>query len=300
MSEGLPSGATSLEVEEGAALVGAVTDPTATATEDPEPEGVITSATGVKMVPLAAVQAERGRRKEAEGKVTAAETELATIRPKAQRYDEVAPVIQQAMPIIEGIKRRPDLVAQLNQPAPAVTPPAGPLTTEEAVEYAKDFDLFDTDGKPDVARAQRIAKRHAEMSTRSTQQAIAPFQQNEAQRQSATNYQHFAQMKDANGNLPDPKILANVWANVPPEQSANPNVANVLYLMALGQQVALGKGGKPPLAPVLTTEAPGGGRVLSPTITPIDTNVMKAAGITEANYKETAARFKPGQSNSLE
>jgi len=304
MSEGLPAGAVSLESEENATLVGAITDPTVTAAEpaaeEQEPEGVVTTATGVKMVPLAAVQAERGRRKEAEGKFTAAETELATIRPKAQRYDEVEPQIRAAMPIIQGIQRRPDLVAQLNQPAPAVKEPAGPLSDQEAIDHAKALDLYTPTGEPDVARAQNVAKMYAGIAQRQTQQAIAPFQQNEAQRQSATNYQHFAQMKDATGNVVDPKVLANVWANVPAEQSANPAVANVLYLMALGQQQALGKSPRAALPAVIPTESVGGGKTSSPAITTVDQSMMRAAGIAEKDYTATSARFKPGQSNFLE
>lgn len=299
----VPAGSMSLEQEEGTSLVGAVTDPEVTAAEpnaegEPEPEGTISTPAG-KVVPLSALQHERGLRKEAQGKLTAHDAEVAELRTKAQKYDEVAPVIQQAMPIIEGIKRRPDLVAQLNQPMPAAKEPAGPLTAEEAVDYAKDFDLYKPDGTPDIDRAQRIAKRHADMSSRTTQQAIAPFQQNEAQRQAIANFNHYAAMKDAHGNVVDRQTLINVWNNVPPEQAAVPAVANVLYLMALGQQVSQGKGPKAPMAPVLTTESPGG-RPGGPAITTVDQSIMKAAGIAPKAYEETSARFKPGQANSLE
>jgi hypothetical protein len=293
MSDGLPAGAQALEPEEGTAIVGP--DPTV-AQEDAEPAGVV-EQNGVKMVPLAALKETRTQLKE---QLKAKDTEIGTLKPKAEKYDQVEPQIRAAMPIIEGIQRRPDLVAQLNQPAPAPKVAAGPLSEAEAVDYAKDFDLYKADGSPDIDRAQRIAKRHADMSARSTQAAITPFVQNEAQRQSAANFANVAAYVDPSGNSVDRTILENVWRNIPVEMSAKPEVAGVLYRMALAEQIIQGKAPKPGLAPALITESPGGRALAAPSITQIDTQIMKAAGISDKQYAETAARFKPGQSNFLE
>lgn len=301
MSSELPAGAMSLEPDEDTAIVGAVADPTVPLVDadDADPEGTITIPSG-KVVPVGAVQAERGRRKEAEKALTAKDAEIATLKAKADKYDQVEPQIRAAMPIIEGIQRRPDLVAQLNQPAPVAKEAAGPLTADEAVEYAKDFDLFTPEGKPDVDRAQRIAKRHETMNARSTANAIAPFAQNEAQRQSQTLYRQVASYKDAQGNTVDATILKNIWNLIPAEQSSKPEVAGVLYRMALAEQMIQGKGPKPGLPPVVQTEGVGQRTTQNTTITGIDTQMMKAAGIAEKDYTATASRFKPGQSNSLE
>jgi hypothetical protein len=64
--------------------------------------------------------------------------------------------------------------------------------------------------------------------------------------------------------------------------------------------VLQGKQPKPALAPVVPTESPGGRATQQPSITQIDTNIMKAAGISDKQYADTAAKWKPGQSNALE
>lgn len=298
MSDGLPAGATSLEPDAGAEIVGV--DPHVAAEPEGEPDGTITTTSGVKMVPLAAVTETRAKLKDAKATIAAKDTELATVKAKADKYDQVEPQIRAAMPIIEGIQRRPDLVAQLHQPAPRAQEPAGPLTAEEAVEYARDFDLFTPDGKPDVDRAQRIAKRHDVMSQRSTAAAVAPFAMNEAQRQSQTNLQSVAAYRDAAGHVVDPTILKAIWEKVPAEMSAKPEVAGVLYRMALAEQMIQGKMPKPGPGPVVQTEGVGHRTTVAQTITGIDQSMMKAAGIAEKDYKETSARFQPGRSNFLE
>lgn len=288
----LPPGATSLEPEEGTTLVGAVTDADSTET-DTEPEGTVTTPTGEKMVPLKALTSERGLRKEAQ-------KSLKEVQPKADEYDRVKGQVQAVMPLIERVKARPDVLKMLDQPPQADPTPPGPLSAQEAVEYAKDFDLFTPEGKPDVDRAQRIATRNLQMTARQTAMQMAPIVGNEAQRQSATNFNHFAQMQMADGTTVDQKILAEMWKHVPAEQSANPAVANVLYLTAIGEQVRQGKSPKAGPGPVLITEGMGHSRQPAKTLTDLDTSIMKAAGIAEKTYKDTAERFKPGQPNALE
>lgn len=305
MSDGLPPGAQSLETpEDGATPVGAVTDPNVPLTEtahvedDKEPEGTITIPQG-KVVPLAAVTEERGKRKDAEAKLKAKDQEVAQLKQKADQFDQVEQQVRVAMPIIQRIQNRPDILAMLDQPPVPPKQAAGPLSEQEAIDYANDFDLFTRDGKPDVERAQRIAKRHADQAARASSAVIAPVLQNDAQRNSATLFQHYATLKDGAGNTVDRTILAEVWSNVP-VGGVTPEVANVLYLTALGLQQ---QRGKTPLAkpgPVVPTESPGGPSSKPQQITELDRSIMRHSGISEKSYAATAAKYQPGRINSLE
>lgn len=300
----------SVSLEEPAAVVGPgqpvvetpapVGEAPAAAIEDPEPEGTITTPAG-KVVPLAALQAERGKRKDAESKLLP-DADLQALRDKAARYDQTAAYVQQAQPIIEAIRSRPDLVQLAKQPATPSPVAAGPLSEQEAVEYAKDFDLYTTDGKPDVDRAQRIAKRNADINARQMQQTVAPLVQNEAQRVSAALYQRYLQTPETNGFKIDARYLAEAWNTVPPEMiAANPQVGEVLFRTALANQVLAGH--KPTTVvttPVVPTESVGGGRPAEGVLTAIDEKFLGASGMKRADFQSTANAYKAGQSNSLE
>lgn len=299
--DGLPSGALSLE--DNPTIVGA--SPAVAAAEPDEdavPEGTIDGSGGVKFVPLSAVIAERTGRKEASKQVTALTEKLTAAEQKAAKYDELAGYVDQARPIIEAVRNRPDLVEQARRPAPAPETPKA-LSDAEAVEYAKDLDLYKPDGTPDVDRAQRLAGRQAELASRSAQAAIAPFQANDAQRASASMLQQIASFKDASGHTVDTGILKEVWAGVPAELSQKPEVAGVLYQIALAQSIMQGKykGTQPPGAPpVVVTESLGGGRQGPKELDAFGAKFARAADIKPAEFAKQSERFKPGQTNSLE
>ena len=260
--------------------------PPAPVAED-EPEGTIAAADGQKYVPLGAVKAERERRKEAEGKLT----ELEPLRQKAQKYDEAKDYLETARPYIEKAR------ADLQRPQ---TPAVDPALEAEAIEYAKDFDLFTPEGKHDVARAMRIMKRNDERSAKQAQQAVSPILQTEAQRQSLGLYQHYLNQPEVNGVKVDPKFLAEQWQMVPQEISADPKVAQVLFINAIGRQILSGH--KPISAPPppLVTESVGHGRPSEVTLTEDSEKFLRASGMQPKEFKETRERYKPGQSNSLE
>lgn len=305
-AEGLPAGALSLEGEP--ALVGAITErpdpPAAEPVSDDEtvPDGTIEGTGGVQFAPVRAVIAERTQRKEAQKEAAALKTQLTEAQAKAQKYDELAGYVDQARPIIEAVRNRPDLVEQARRPAPAPETPKA-LSDAEAVEYAKDLDLYKPDGTPDVDRAQRLAGRQAELASRSAQAAIAPFQANDAQRASTAMLNQLATFKDANGHTVDTNILKEVWAGVPAELSQKPEVAGVLYQIALAQSIMQGKykGTQPPGAPpVVVTESLGSTRQGPKEIDAFGAKFARAADIKPAEFVKQSERFKPGQTNSLE
>lgn len=293
MSDELAPGAMSLEEPE---LVGPVTQaPEPVADDDAPPPGTIDGSGGVKFVPLDAVIAERRQRKEATAKLAEKDAELAALKPKADEWDKAKAHVEQALPLIEKMRNRPDLMAQLDKP-PAQDATPKPLTDAEAVEYAKDFDLYKADGTPDVDRAQRIAARNEALADRRAQAAVAPFRQNDAQRASQDMKAKLLAYKDASGSTIDAAALEQAWSIVPPELSARPEVAEVLYLMAKGIQS--GKPGKPaPPGPALQTESLGGGAKVE---SDKPSRFAQAAGISQAEFRKTASAFKPGAVNVLE
>lgn len=288
MADELAPGAMSLEEPE---LVGPVTqspDP-----DDAPPPGTIEGSGGVKFVPLGAVIEERTKAKEAKAATAALQTELDSVKGKADLWDRAKAQVEQALPLIEKMKGRPDLMAQLDRPAPTTLQT---LTDTEAIEYAKDFDLYKTDGTPDVDRAQRIAARHDAMADRRAEAKIAPFRQNDHQRASADLKAKLLVYKDASGTTLDPQALEQVWGIVPPELSARPEVAEVLYLMAKGIASSKPEKARGP-GPVLQTESIGGGGKVE---SDKPSRFATAAGISQAEFKKTASAFKPGAVNVLE
>ncbi len=300
MSDGMVPGSMSLEQPdtEGATAVGVISDPAVPVTdaEESEPEGTITTQKGEKLVPIGAVIAERGRRKDAERSAKDKDDLIGQLKPKADRYDQVEPQIRAAMPIIEKIRNRPDLIKLADQPREE---PGGPLTKAEAIEYAKNFDLFLPDGTPDIDRAQRIETFNQQRTQKAVREQMAPLVGHTATQQSNAFKQQYAALALADGTKVDQRYLDQVWANVPPEMAANPDVARILYLASAGLERVSSKTGARP-GPVVQTEGVGGRQTQAPAITDLDTSIMKSAGISQKTYKETSARFKPGQSNSLE
>ncbi len=300
----LPAGSISLEDEPAIVGLGqpdpAAPEPAAP-DDDTVPDGTIEGTGGVQFAPVKAVIAERTQRKEAQRERDALKEQLTAAQQKAQRYDELAGYVEQARPIIEAVRSRPDLVEQARHPRQESAPK--PLSEAEAVDYAKDLDLYKPDGTPDVDRAQRLAQRQELLAQRSAQQAIAPFQANDAQRASHTMKQQILAYKDSNGHTVDAAILNDLWAGVPAELSAKPEVAGVLYQMALGATVAAGKykGTQPPgPPPPLQTESLGSRGGVPKDLDVFGQKFAKAADIKPSEFAKASGRYVPGQTNSLE
>src|SRR3990167_7812082 len=216
-----------LSLEEPAEIVGPgqpAPEAEVQAEDETPPEGTIEGTGGVKFVPLGAVIAERTQRKEATKQLAAKDAEIAALKPRAEEFDRVKATVSQALPLIEKMKNRPDLMAQLDQPVRQQETPKS-LSDAEAIEYAKDFDLYTPDGKPDVDRAQRIAAKHDAQADRRAQAVLAPLQEQNAQQAAAAMRLKVGTIKDPSGQTVDPGILDEVWNVVPPEMSARPEVA---------------------------------------------------------------------------
>lgn len=292
MSDELPAGSVSLEEEpqtppvETPPPVVAQTPPANP--EDADPDGTVVNPGGEKLVPLSALAAARQAARDAKA-------EVATLKPKAERVDQIVSEWQAAQPILERAKQ----LAQ--QPPPPA--PKGPLSDQEAMDYAKDLDLYKADGTPDTDRAQRLASRQQAIAEKQAQQYVQPLIQHTAQGQSRANFEQAANFKQPQTNIQvDREILTQVWNSVPPEMSAQPNVAAVLWQTALGQMVIQGKlkPGTAPPPPVVETASIGGSVPVAASLNAMDHSFRTAADMSEKDFTATREKYQAGRVNSLE
>src|SRR5688572_5329565 len=279
MSE-IPAGSMSLEDDTPLSEVVTPPEPVETpappvqAAED-EPEGTIVNPGGEKLVPLGALAGAREKARQANEAREALEAELATLRPKAALADQIKGEWDAVQPMIQSVRNG------TYQPAKPAEKPAGPLSEQEAVEYAKDLDLYKADGTPDTARAQRLAARQEALAEKQAARYVQPLQQQNAQTQSAANLNAVAQWKPPAGMAADPNILREVWTMLPAELTAQPNIARVMYSVALGEQVLRG-GYKAPVQappPVVETASLGGGSDARPELSTRERDMISATGM---------------------
>lgn len=255
--------------------------------EDVEPEGTIVNPGGEKLVPLSALVAQRQE-------AARVKAEAAALREQTKEIDTIRAAWQAAQPAIEHAR-------QQQRQAPPPPAPAGPLSEQEAIDYAKDLDLYKTDGTPDTARAQRLAARQEALADRKAQQYIAPFQQQTAQSQSAGNFEAVATWKDKSGAVVDRAILQDIWSKMPAELTAQPNVAAVMYRVALAETMLQGKhkAAIVPPPPAQHTESLGGAPAARE-MSQLERNFISTVDMKPKDYEEISGRFKLGERNSLE
>ena len=266
--------------------------PVPNAEPDPEPEGTIVNPNGEKLVPLSALAAKRQEASTAKAALAEKEAKIAELEQKAQQFEQIKGDWQRVQPLIQ----------QLQQQQQAPPAPQRPVVNERAMQYAKDLDLYKADGTPDVERAQRILDYNAAQAKEQAQQLVQPIYQQTAQQQSAVNFERAAAFKDKNGVQVDRATLQRVWGLMPAEMSANPEIAGVLYKMAIAEMVQ-GGAYKPPTQappPPVITESLGGNASAPKELSPTDRSMISAASIKPKEYESISANFKPGQSNSLE
>lgn len=291
MSE-MPAGAMSLEDDPTPApepepqAPAPEAEPAPVAAADPDPEGTVVNPGGEKLVPLSAVAALRQEKQ-------ALKQQIDQLRPKAEKVDQVVAEWQAAQPLIQRALYQPQ--------APPPPAPAGPLSEQEAIEYAKELDLYTPEGKPDTGRAQRIAARNESLAERKAAAMVAPLHQQTAEAQSDANL--AAVMAHAQKTRAvDPAIVQEVWKIVPREMSARPDVAKVLWHVAHSQSVLAGRVAAPVTAPPppVITESVGGDKSKPAALTATAQAFRQAADITPKEYEKIASRYEPGKANSLE
>lgn len=267
--------------------------------DDAEPEGVVEHQ-GKRLVDVSVLAAERRRMRE----VTAAakEKEFAPVREEAQRAKQLEAALAEVRPIIEHVR-------QHGLPkAPAPTPVEEQISEEDAAQEARDLELYRADGQPDVVRAKRIiARRRTETSAAAkaaAEAAVGPMRSDSAEEASRRNLERLALQRDSAGTpvlqrSVDPKILAQLWAQLPAELTAHPEVADLVMNAAIGATIRRrGSVARPERDPTLS-EPSGGGSGPRWQMDTLTKGVAQAAGMSEKKFAESAAAYKPGQTNVL-
>ena len=289
------------EVQESPEPVESELAPLETPDETPEPkadedhvDGSVEIKPGETYVPKGAVIAERKKRQELE-------QERDALREKAAQADQLATWVHESKPYIDFLRQNPDFLKARD---PKSAPPS-PQTDTDAIEYAKEFDLYAADGTPDTARARRIIDKQTAIAQQAAQAAVKPFAQQTMEQRAAGNLERIKAQKDGSGNPVGDEAL-NATAGLLIAQMgrdnavalfADPGNASVIAAIAHGLQVMTPK--KAPItapegAP-LETEQSGGGSDLK-----VSEHSLRVTGLTEAKYRDAAKRFTPGQTNPLE
>lgn len=266
---------------------------------DPEPSGTIEvdvkPGTKEKVVPLAALTAERERIRKTEREKF--DKEMEPLKTKVAQADQLAADLQALQPQLEHLKKHPELLAREEPPAAQQIPDA------EAETFARQFELYTAQGL-DIPRARRImASQRAEIekvAKAAAAEAIRPVAERTALDQSRANFLTAAQALDQSGRpLVDPQVLAQQWALVPAELSAQREVADMILDRAIGVMHRLGRQAPavPTREPVFSEPAGGRGRTYE--MSDLERRVANSAGITPTEWTKTAKTFVPGAINVI-
>jgi hypothetical protein len=257
------------------------------APEEPETHEV----GGQRMVPLAALQAEREAAR--------------ALRQKAEQFDQVSGWYAQNKPYIDFLQANPDLMKPRQAappPPPAATPPE---QDETLVSLARTLDLYTADGQPDAKRAAVIKNLVKSEAQSIAQETVRPIQEESIQERSQRNYRDALNLVLPNGQKFDPNVVHAVWRNGNPKDLANPDtalmaIAALSQIQQFQQQQSQVPTIQAPIQAPVVTESPGSRTPQRAPISEFETRVANIRGITPQKYAEYVRDFRPGQSNVLE
>lgn len=267
-----------------AAPLAAAAEPAPSAEPESKPADVdAVEVGGERYVPLSALLAERNARKEA--------------AEKAAKVDALEQYQRQAQPYIDFLKANPHVLQQ-QKPQPE---PAKPSADPDALEAAKLMDFYQSDGQPDMARGAKWLELQDRRAARVADQRMQPLAQLSARDRSQQNLNFAAQIKDPEGNTPSLQSLQTIWAAMPAEYTADPNVASVLAVTALGlDRMGRKPGPKPPSQGPVVTESLGAAPSPRAILSELDRRVIAQRGLTEEKWQERTKGFKAGRPSPLE
>ena len=262
MADEVPTGATVVEPE-----------PTEPPPPEPPPDAVA-AAPPKDVVPLAALQEVRKEAHELK-------QQLSALAANNQR-------LQQAL-----------LDAQ---PKPAAS--ADPL----ALEVARALDLYSADPAkpgPDAARGAQVIETIKQLARQEAASTVQPLAHSSARERSAANYHALTSAKMPDGKPIDAtakQYLDWAWKNLPPEQTADQNVAMFLFQGAVGSGVLASAPGvpAPPHAP--THSEPSGGRApqRSAPLSDLERRVAQDRKVPEQEWAKQTQGFTAGRPFVLE
>lgn len=245
---------------------------------------------GQKYVPLSAVLAERKQRQE--------------LKAKADLADDLVQQVQALKPYAEFLKANP----QLMQPRAAEPPAAPPQADPDAVEAAQLMDFYKPDGTLDVDKGAKYLALQDRRASRASSEAVKPLRDHSLQERSQQNFVRALSVKDASGQSPSPDALRAVWGVLKPEDTANPEIAATLAMLAMGADRMMGRGTPPPSLgpsvapspPPLVTETSGGTIQTPGSLSRLEETIAAQRGMTTAAWRDATTGIVPGRSNVLE
>jgi hypothetical protein len=288
--------------------------PPAPVDDEADPPEAVTDASGRKLVPLDALKATRAELKAAKQLAQVAEQ----YRDAAEQGQQLGQFFQELNPLLAKLRNRPDIVANIMQAAdapqygqPPGYPPAGYtqdpgeaiLPKQDAEDLARTLELYTPEGLPDLQRARKIAFYMRRTGREEALGATAPLTQNLVEGQSGTLKHQYAQVRDKAGRTVNPAVLEQIWNIVPAELIARePNVAGILYYAARGYSShhGLDEPTAPARTPLFTEPAGGRPTAQGSPLNEFDRAMQKVTQITDKQYTERAARYKPGAINVLD
>jgi hypothetical protein len=240
-------------------------------------------------VPAGTLAEERKARRAATAKGKELETKLAEATGRVAKLEGD---IGQVLPIVNAIRLRPDLLQQaLGQTQPSTRQTAGgdsEISDAVALEIAQEYELFDAQGQPDLARGRRAAARTRNMVRSMVDESVQPIRRQTVAAKAASNKATMGAYV-RQGDVSQAAVDA-AMGMVPDEMLADDNVMSVLYYVARGIDATTGKTAKPakgveaPSAPLHTEgggRRPAGGGQLSD----FETAVAKSRGLSADQYR---------------
>lgn len=244
---------------------------------------------GEKYVPLSALMAVRNENK--------------ALKPQAAKAAELESQLNELRPYADFVKANPQLLQPRQEPAPPPDP-----TKDPAIEqYARRFDLYTADGKPDVERAKAIIDDNRAVAREEANKLLEPVRNETLAQRAVANVTWMTQQKDAAGNPLAQEHIDAVVRSITGQMTkaqalkvlADPAVVQVTTDTAWGRQARSARpvAQKPPGEP-LHVETAGGGQGVP--ITDASRRLAKSAGISDKDFEASAKKFQPGKYNRLE
>ncbi len=244
----------------------------------------VVETAGRKLVPAGVVAHERKAKREALERAKALEADIEKLKQWQDYGTQAASVLEKLPPdVVQAILAGEDISGRFSGRQGANEEPAD----AKLVELAKTLDLVDASGKPDLERAKVVQGLVTEAATAAAGEQVRPIIETTDAERSAANLR--AAIASEGIHKPQAETLAAFWRTMPANVTADPGVAEVLKLAALGYDVSKGRvKAAAPRAPdrePLHIETSGGGtRILS--LNDRQRGDAKAAGRSEREYAQ--------------
>lgn len=219
--------------------------------------------------------------------------------------DGVDAKLREMAPTLEAIRNNPKLVEQVQQG----TRPSAPTTLQpqddvEAQEWAEENGLITAEGGLDVARARRQLDKLDARAQKMAERTMGPMRQHTVN-QVSDGHKQYAKtvtLKDGSKAASDESI-EQAFAMLPPELTADKNVAALIPILAAGLDVFTGRravkaAGVDYPEPIHTESSAG--RRGPVALTPDLARLLERTGVSEKDYRSTEKAYVPGRPMRLE